>query len=89
MCKEVYLNCRKHEQVKQQRAGIHDPLTWKRVNDYTKYNLPSALHFIRMWYKTDSNKAYLIKLLGRLDKLSYKRKTFKMVPGIEETPIKC
>ena len=74
MCKEVYLNCRKHEQVKQQRAGIHDPLTWKRVNDYTKYNLPSALHFIRMWYKTDSNKAYLIKLLGRLDKLSYKRK---------------
>lgn len=89
MCKEVYLNCRKHEQVRQQRAGIHNPLTWKRVNDCTKYNLPSALHFICMWYKTDSNKAYLIKLLGRLDKLSYKRKTFKMVPGIEETPIKC
>ena len=89
MCKEAYLNCRKHEQVRQQRAGIHDPLTWKQVSDCTKYNLPSALHFIRMWYKTDSNKAYLIKLSGRLDKLSYKRKTFKMVPGIEETPIKC
>ena len=89
MCKEAYLNCRKHEQVRQQRAGIHDPLTWKWVSDCTKYNLPSALHFIRMWYKTDSNKAYLVKLSGRSGKLSYKRKTFKMVPGIEKTPIKC